>query len=92
MVNAMGSSTITIDKAGRLVLPKALRDRFRLRPGSRLEIAVRDDHLELRPVDQQPALVKVEGWWVHQGMPDDEEALLNAVERNREERLEDLGR
>jgi AbrB family looped-hinge helix DNA binding protein len=92
MVNGMGEPIITIDKAGRLVLPKVLRDRFRLRPGSRLEIVVRDDHLELHPMDQQPALVRVDGWWVHQGTPDDEEALLDAVGRHRGERLEDLGR
>jgi AbrB family looped-hinge helix DNA binding protein len=92
MVNGMSDATITIDKAGRLVLPKALRDRFRIRPGSQLEILVREDHFELRPLDRMPALVKVDGWWVHQGVPDHEEDLLDAVERHRGERLEDLGR
>ena len=43
----------TIDKAGRLVVPKVLRDRLRLEPGTELEIDVVDDRLEIsapRPV------------------------------------------
>jgi AbrB family looped-hinge helix DNA binding protein len=92
MVKDMSDATITMDKAGRLLLPKALRDRFRLRPGSQLEILVRGDHFELRPLELTPALVKVDGWWVHQGVPDRGESLRCAVERHRAERHGDLWR
>lgn len=37
----------TIDKAGRLVVPKALRDELGLRPGQELEISAVDGHLEI---------------------------------------------
>jgi AbrB family looped-hinge helix DNA binding protein len=93
MANAMVNGMIrTIDKAGRLVLPKRLRDRFRLRPGSKLELEVHEDHLRLIPVAQGPALVQENGWWVHQGLPDPDADLAEAVERHRSERLEDVGR
>jgi AbrB family looped-hinge helix DNA binding protein len=85
-------STLSIDKAGRLVLPKPLRDRFRLRAGSHLEIEVHEDHLRLVPVEREPALVRRDGWWIHQGRPDGDVDLAEAVVRHRRERLEDLAR
>lgn len=39
----------TIDNAGRVVIPKSLRDQVGLSPGSEIEIQVRDGHLELEP-------------------------------------------
>ena len=45
---AAHSVTVTIDKAGRLVLPKAMRDALHLKPGSSLEVERRDDELILR--------------------------------------------
>ena len=39
----------TIDVAGRVVVPKALRDELGLTGGQELEIAVRDGRLELEP-------------------------------------------
>ncbi len=39
----------TMDAAGRLVLPKAIRDRARLAPGVPLEVRVVDGRVELEP-------------------------------------------
>lgn len=91
MFNGM-SATVSIDKAGRIVVPKPLRERFRLRPGARLELEVHGDHLRLIPLDRGPALVKQDGWWVHEGVPDRGTDLAEAVKRHRRERLEDLRR
>ncbi|CAN5284607.1 hypothetical protein BH23VER1_BH23VER1_14730 [soil metagenome] len=44
------SVTIPMDKAGRLVLPKPIRERFGMGDGGRLEVTVVGDHLELSPV------------------------------------------
>jgi AbrB family looped-hinge helix DNA binding protein len=38
-----------IDRAGRIVVPKALRDELGLTPGQRLDISVRDGRLEVEP-------------------------------------------
>jgi len=40
----------TIDKAGRLVVPKAVREASRLRPGTRVRFRVRDGCIEIEPV------------------------------------------
>jgi AbrB family looped-hinge helix DNA binding protein len=40
----------TIDAAGRLVVPKALRDALALTGGETLELSVRDGRLEAEPV------------------------------------------
>ena len=40
----------TIDKAGRLVVPKAVREASRLRPGTRVRFRVADGRIEIEPV------------------------------------------
>ncbi len=39
----------TIDSAGRVVIPKAVRDDARLEPGTELEIEFRDGRIEIEP-------------------------------------------
>ena len=40
---------ITLDQMSRVVVPKALRDRFALKPGDHLEVTVEADGIRLRP-------------------------------------------
>jgi AbrB family looped-hinge helix DNA binding protein len=47
-----------IDKAGRIVVPKALRDELGLEGGTRLEIRLRDGRLEIEPVATEMKLVR----------------------------------
>lgn len=51
----------TIDGAGRLVIPKALRLRLGLRGGEELEIRERDGRIEIEPVATSMRLVEREG-------------------------------
>lgn len=46
----------TIDKAGRVVVPKALREAIRLRPGVELELRLVGDALEIRPAPLEVAI------------------------------------
>ena len=48
---------ITIDRAGRVVLPKALRDAVGITAGATLEATVRDGRIEL---EVPPAEVRIE--------------------------------
>ena len=47
----------TIDRLGRVVVPKPIRDRLRLQGGEPLEIDERDGVIEIRPVATDVAIV-----------------------------------
>lgn len=57
----------TIDAAGRLVVPKSLRERFHLGPGSEIEIEPTGDGVMIRAADRTPAVVDRDGVLVHHG-------------------------
>ena len=59
--------TITIDGAGRVVLPKALRDELRLEAGDALELESEGERVILRPVRSSAPLRKERGIWVFHG-------------------------
>jgi AbrB family looped-hinge helix DNA binding protein len=48
---------VTIDKLGRLVLPKPVRDELGLAPGDRIDLVRTRDGVELRPVDRRESSV-----------------------------------
>lgn len=50
------STTTTLDKAGRLVLPKPIRDRLRLLPGARLRVELSGDIVEITPEAEEPRI------------------------------------
>lgn len=51
------TATISIDKAGRMVLPKAIRDHLNLRAGSRMHAEITGDRIELTP---EPTATRIE--------------------------------
>jgi len=53
---------VTMDKAGRIVIPKSVRDRAHLRPGAPLMVRVRDGVLEIEPAPS-PARLEKRGRW-----------------------------
>jgi AbrB family looped-hinge helix DNA binding protein len=79
----------TIDKAGRVVVPAAIRDRIGLTPGTALEITVDDTGIRLEPVASAPRLVKIGRRLVARptvpadSRPDLDIAALVEEERNR---------
>lgn len=54
----------TIDSAGRLVLPKAVREAINLTGGTEVEIRVAGDHLEIEPVPAEVSLVRKGGFLI----------------------------
>ena len=58
---------VTIDNAGRLVVPKSLREQFNLTAGCELEVEAVGDGIRLRRAAAEPALVRKEGILVHHG-------------------------
>jgi AbrB family looped-hinge helix DNA binding protein len=49
---------VAIDSAGRVVVPKPLRDRLGISPATPLEIEIVDGHLELTPAGESPAVIE----------------------------------
>ena len=58
------TSTLTIDKAGRIVLPKPIRQELRIEPGDTFEVETQGDEIKLRPVRRQAKVWKKRGIWV----------------------------
>ena len=60
-------ATLTLDQAGRVVLPKKLRDELRIGPGDELELESDGDRVTLRPARSLSRLFQKSGVWVYRG-------------------------
>jgi len=81
---------IKIDKAGRIVLPKPLRDRLGFQPDTELEAIEQPEGVLLKRVAQRPSMVKVDGLWVHQGRAEAGANCEGILKEVREERIESV--
>ncbi len=79
-----------MDKAGRIVVPKPLRERLGFRPDTELEVVEQPDGVLLKRVAQRPSMVMVDGLWVHQGTPEPVANWNRVLKDLREERIESL--
>ena len=61
------NTTVTLDKAGRVVIPKTLRDELHLEAGDTLELESEGERMTLRPVRSGSSLRKEHGVWVSRG-------------------------
>jgi AbrB family looped-hinge helix DNA binding protein len=86
----LNGMTVRIDKAGRVVLPKPLRDRLGLHEGSDLEIQEIPEGVILKPAGRQPTMVKKQGLWVHTGSIPHGFDIVKAIRDDREERIRQL--
>ena len=80
---------VTLDKAGRLVLPKPLRDKLRLAPGTVLQLESEGESITLRPVRPKATFTKELGIWVYQGGPNDD-SIPDLIDQVREQRLREF--
>ena len=76
------NATLTIDKAGRVVLPKPVRDQMQLSAGDSLVLDSADDRIVLRPVRQAVGMRKKQGIWV---LDVDDPLTLEAVNQTTED-------
>ena len=88
------NARLIIDKAGRIVIPKPLREELHLEPGDSLEMERIGEQITLRPVRGTGPLIKEHGVWVfHSGEPLPASATDQMLQQIREERdLANLGK
>ena len=83
------TAKLTLDKAGRVVLPKPLRDRLQLAPGDTLHLETEGERITLRPVRQNVMLKKELGVWVYQGDLANT-SITDLIDRERAKRLREI--
>lgn len=81
------NTRLTIDSAGRVVLPKPLRDELDLEAGDTLELESAGEKITLRPVRAVAPLAKERGVWVlRAGQPLSADVTADVLRQVREKR------
>jgi AbrB family looped-hinge helix DNA binding protein len=81
----------TIDRAGRVVIPKSLRDRAGLKPGMEIEVKFADGNIEISPPPPQGRLIRRDGMLLWDPGPNAEPFDVNeAIRQAREEREDEI--
>jgi AbrB family looped-hinge helix DNA binding protein len=80
------TAKLTIDKAGRVVIPKPVREQLHLVPGDTLALDAEGECITLQAVRPKAMLTKEHGIWVYHGDKTDA-SISELIEREREKRL-----
>ena len=86
---AIMTTKLTLDKAGRIAIPKALRQELHLGSGDAFQLESQGDTITLRPLRPEALLRKERGVWVYQGEPATA-SIPDLIDREREKRLREL--
>lgn len=79
--------SITIDRAGRVVIPKSIRDEMNLVAGSELDIDASGNEIRIRVAGAAPRLIRKEGVLVFDGGGGEADIDIAAfINREREKR------
>jgi AbrB family looped-hinge helix DNA binding protein len=81
---------LTIDKAGRIVLPKPIRDQLQLQPGDALQMETSAESITLRPVRQHASMRKELGIWVFEEERRSVDSIPDLIDIDRERRNRSL--
>lgn len=88
------TTKLTLDRAGRVLIPKTLREEWRLSPGDVLQLETQgQETVTLRPVRPKALLKKELGVWVYQGERTAASVFTSIpalIDREREKRLRGL--
>jgi AbrB family looped-hinge helix DNA binding protein len=84
------STRLVIDEAGRVLIPKMVRDELHLEPGDALELESIGEQITLRPVRATGALSNEQGVWVfYSGTPLSNEEANEFLQETRRDRDRD---
>ena len=74
-----------MDKFGRVLIPKSIREALNLKPEAKLEVRVVDGEITLRP-QNQGQVVEKNGFYVWTGADRLDKSLIELIQEVREER------
>jgi len=80
------NTIVEIDKAGRIVVPKNLRDDLHLVPGTRLRIERNGERLVFEQAFLEPQLLKKNGMWIISGGSNTEVDVTELIRQGYAER------
>lgn len=84
-------STITeIDKAGRLVVPKKMREALHLRPGTRLVLDQKGESIVVRAESKPRGLHLKKGTWVYDSGAQISGNIQKWIDEDRDDRMRSL--
>jgi len=83
------TTKLILDGAGRVLIPKTLRQELHIGPGDALQLDSEGEEITLRPVRPKALLKKERGVWVYQGEPT-QASIPDLIEREREKRSREL--
>ena len=83
------TTKLTLDRAGRVLIPKTLRKELHLGPGDSLQLDSEGEEITLRPVRPKALLKKERGVWVYQGEAT-HASIPALIDSEREKRLREL--
>ncbi len=81
---------VTIDRLGRIVVPKKIRDRLHILPGTDLELELDADSIRIRPAVNEPSLIHKQGVLVHHGSELTTLDVAEFVDRDRRNRADQI--
>jgi AbrB family looped-hinge helix DNA binding protein len=81
------AAKVTIDRSGRVLIPKAVREELRLKAGDKLEVASEAGRITMQR--KRSIAKKEQGVWVYQG-GDPTTSIPELIEREREKRVREL--
>jgi AbrB family looped-hinge helix DNA binding protein len=84
------ATKVSIDKAGRLVLPKPIRDKLHLEAGDDLLVETDGEQIRLLPVRPQPLFGRKDGIWVYLGPGGEDIDIVDLIDREREKRAKEF--
>jgi AbrB family looped-hinge helix DNA binding protein len=84
------STKVHLDKAGRVSLPKHLRQSLKLVAGDSFEVQCFGDQITLRPVRHTAPIRKEQGVWVYRSGQSVQASIRQLIEEGRDERHEAL--
>jgi AbrB family looped-hinge helix DNA binding protein len=84
-------ATAVLDNAGRVVIPKTMRDELGLGPGDTVSIELDQQRVTIRAEQTGSRMRRENGLWVfHSGEPFANDEIVEAIEKNRRERSRTL--